>query len=269
MIVTCRPGYNRLPTYISMGTYIYLNIYPNGLMYVGSHKWSGVGKDPNYFGSSNVAKKYRWKPSRVFLLEELSPESSRLNREGEWIFAFCKKYGISKATWNLLSSASARSWCSQFSSNGRMLNGHNNAPPHDAVSMSKARETVKALGKQWPFWEGRTRDSFKKGVQKRIASGVQARSWEKAHMAATQPIVRSRRVLSLLKKGKGSLIQVWKDGDLLFTGTIHSAREKFHISLSWWRRFQQPRVEHAGYVFVNLSYEQALSYYKEVFGNDF
>lgn len=83
-------------------TYIYLNTYSNGYLYVGSHTWDGeVGVvDPDYIGSSGIAKGYGWIPEKIEILEVVEGER-RYSAEREWILKYCKEFGVSSISRNL------------------------------------------------------------------------------------------------------------------------------------------------------------------------
>lgn len=98
-------------------TYIYLNTYSNGYLYVGSHTWDGeVGVvDPDYIGSSGIAKGYGWIPEKIEILEVVEGER-RYSAEREWILKYCKEFGVSSISRNL-----QPLWAAPFK-DGLMLN---------------------------------------------------------------------------------------------------------------------------------------------------
>lgn len=80
---------------MSKSTYIYLNKYANGALYVGSHTWNGdrgvVDKD--YHGSSVLASKFGWVPVETVILEDVV-QSRKLVAEREWILKYCSEFGV-------------------------------------------------------------------------------------------------------------------------------------------------------------------------------
>lgn len=103
--------------------YIYLNEYPNGYLYVGSHSWNGEGLDPSYQGSSHIAKLYHWKPSKITILQTYTDKSISL--EKQWIENYCNKFGVSP----LVKKYANNDWVSRFKE-GLMLNCHSNDASH-------------------------------------------------------------------------------------------------------------------------------------------
>lgn len=123
-----------------MTTYVYLNTYASGLMYVGSHTWEGpVGEiDPNYKGSSHVAKIYSIEPVDIKILEVV-PDNRKFVAEKEWIVKYCTEYGIADEAkhWS-----KSKEWLSRFKEHGRMINLHANDVAC-ALEASHAPEAVK------------------------------------------------------------------------------------------------------------------------------
>lgn len=117
-------------------TYIYLNTYSNGYFYVGSHTWDGPEGvlDPNYHGSSGVAKHNNWLPVKEEILEVV-PIHRHYAAEREWILRFCIKFGIADCALVL---SPDNSWARKFKNHGKMLNLHcNNAEQATKASLSK------------------------------------------------------------------------------------------------------------------------------------
>ena len=84
-----------------------------------------------------------------------------------------------------------------------MLNGHCNEPPHDHEAMVKARETQRLNnGGAWhKFWEGRTKEGFRRAADKRIENGAQKKALERAHEKAWGPEAQVKRVETAKRNG--------------------------------------------------------------------
>lgn len=123
--------------------YIYLNEYPNGAMYVGSHTWDGPEGvlDTNYHGSSHVAQLYNWRPSKEVILEIVSPERKTV-AERYWILKYCESFGIHPAAIACDKEKNIK-FTSQFKI-GVMLNCHSNSAEqlvHDKDVWMKSHKT--------------------------------------------------------------------------------------------------------------------------------
>lgn len=129
-----------------MSTYIYLNRYANGYLYVGSHTWSGDGIDPNYHGSSKVALYYGWVPTSVEILQE-APQSKLLD-ESKFIRQFCKLNGIAPCA-KQMAQASNNTWVNNYK-DGLMLNCHSNTLDAARSSLTKEDYRNRAKGLQDP-----------------------------------------------------------------------------------------------------------------------
>lgn len=127
--------------------YIYLNTYDKGYLYVGSHKWDGEGIDPNYHGSSAVAKRYGWSPTKEEILEVVSPER-KLVAEREWIEKYCSEYGIAHIVkeWAKLHNA----WVQKYK-DGLMLNAHSNSA-YQMYANGHSKEAVKKQAASRALW---------------------------------------------------------------------------------------------------------------------
>ena len=102
-------------------TYIYLNTYKGGLLYVGIHKWNGDGIDPNYKGSTKLISSSKLESIRI--LEDVSNLSlkEQLLRESYWINYYCCKYGV----YRKVKYAGHVEWYNRYG-DGLMLNCHAN-----------------------------------------------------------------------------------------------------------------------------------------------
>lgn len=100
--------------------YIYLNTYENGYLYVGIHRWSGEGIDPNYYGSSSIARNFGWKPKKIEILEVLEKRED-LVKERFWIEKYAEIYGISDCVFR------RNKWTEKYKRHGLLLNGHSNS----------------------------------------------------------------------------------------------------------------------------------------------
>ena len=125
---------------MSKTTYIYLNEYPNGYLYVGSHSWNGEGLDPNYQGSSHIAKLYHWKPSKITILQTLDNPKEQLHIEGEVIYEYCSKFGVARIA-KVVANKNGNFWVDKFK-DGLMLNCQANNLAH-AVHNSHTEEACK------------------------------------------------------------------------------------------------------------------------------
>lgn len=118
-------------------TYIYLNTYLNGYLYVGSHTWDGPEGvlDPNYHGSSTVAEVNHWAPVKEEILEVVS-EDRKFIAEREWINFYADREGIADAAQKLY--RWSRVWINTKPKHGRLLNCHcNNAEQATEAARSK------------------------------------------------------------------------------------------------------------------------------------
>lgn len=160
--------------------YIYLNEYPNGYLYVGSHSWNGEGLDPNYQGSSHIAKLYHWKPSKITLLQVYQDKS--LSVEKEWIERYCNEYGVS----SLVKRYANSQWVSKFKE-GLMLNCHSNDASHlqTEENYKKSHETAMSNG------------SFQKFMSKSHSSESQRKSVQ----FVRNKEVQSKRIISMKESG--------------------------------------------------------------------
>lgn len=161
--------------------YIYLNEYPNGYLYVGSHSWNGEGLDPNYRGSSHIAKLYHWEPSKITILQVYRDKSLPLERE--WIERYCVKYGVS----HLVKRFASSQWVSRFKE-GLMINCHSNDASHL-----------------------QTEENYKKAHEAAVETGAFATFLSKSHTSESQrksaQFVRSKEVqtkrINSMKKSGG------------------------------------------------------------------
>lgn len=102
--------------------YVYLIVYTNGYMYVGSHTWKGVGLDPNYHGSSSIANRYNYTIEKEIILEVVVSKERKIVCEREWIDAFLNCFGIAPIALTT-SHANGNYWVDRFKS-GVMINCH-------------------------------------------------------------------------------------------------------------------------------------------------
>lgn len=123
-----------------MCTYVYLNYYANGNLYVGSHTWCGDGLDPNYFGSSKVANYFHWKPIKV---EVLCYSDDKLHDESKLIMKYCEMHGIACCA-KKMAHASGNTWVDNFK-DGLMLNCHANTM--DAARSALTKDIYSANAK--------------------------------------------------------------------------------------------------------------------------
>lgn len=79
--------------YIINMSYVYLNRYADGSLYVGKHHYSGKGLDPEYHGSSHLVKEGKFTSPLVeeTILYE-GPDYSK--KEVEFIQKYCSEYGV-------------------------------------------------------------------------------------------------------------------------------------------------------------------------------
>lgn len=110
---------------MSKTTYVYLNTYKdlqgNIYHYVGSHTWEGpLGYlDPNYHGSSHIAKLYGWKPIEESILE-VCTGFNKCQSEKYWIHYYATVLGVS-----MLAKQFSPKWAEQFKT-GSLLNYSDN-----------------------------------------------------------------------------------------------------------------------------------------------
>lgn len=157
-------------------TYIYLNEYPNGYLYVGSHTWDGpLGVvDPTYLGTSYVAKRYGWQPCSTTILEETV--KFRDKRERYWIERYAAVYGIADCA--RLLSPKNELWISKYARYGRLINCHAN----DASQCHNP-------------------ESFRKSFETRLKNGDIERSIRAAEAASHSPEVRAKAISTMRSSG--------------------------------------------------------------------
>ena len=188
-------------------TYIYLNKYPLGYLYVGSHTWKGEGIDSNYHGSSRIARSLGWLPTEQKILEVVSSKR-RFIAEKEWIEKYCQEYGIADCALCRYPPNSRvkaiNEWIKKFKSGGLMLNLH--AEPggwmyaqanHTKESYIKAITTRKERGfnNVRKAIDARIKESYIKAVTTRCKNGTQ----QMAQRAATA--ARDKAVTTRCKNG--------------------------------------------------------------------
>lgn len=250
-----------------MVTYVYLNTYENGYLYVGSHTWDGpAGQlDPNYHGSSTIANNFRWIPIKEEIIETLNETTKKLHREKYWIELYAFEVGIADLV--IGSPTSNKTFCSRFRPHGLLLNGHSNEPPHDHESMVKARETQRKTKGFGNMSQCHTPEARAKSFNTRLMNGSIHSSQRKAVLASSRPEVRRKIADSIdynkvikraweTRNGKGvkRVVEVWKDGEFLMSGYITTCCKElgnanWHNSVA--RAFRSGTTEfiHHGYTF--------------------
>lgn len=258
-------------------SYVYLNVYRNGYMYVGSHSWDGpTGElDPNYIGSSSVAKFYKWEPVKIKILEVTSKENA-LKREQWWINHYLKTFGIAPCCKVLMKYPN---WAEKWD-DGVMLNCHSNdaSVMTNPESQKKRIQTQRANGSLLRITQKasscRTSESFKKRVKtigdftEITAKALAAHTEEtyqkmvsnrsKTHYKNVAKSIDYSKVAIKLKQSKKGLINnnyLVKCGDLVGT-TISVCRQLGHPEWSIWvnRRWKKGLLEvsRGGYTFSLL-----------------
>ena len=113
-------------------TYIYLNTYKNGYLYVGAHTWDGPEGvlDPNYHGSSTIAELNKWTPIKEEILEVVSFDKNPISVECYYIVKYLKEFGISELA---VKFSHCKEWANSWN-RGLMLNCHANDCLHLATS---------------------------------------------------------------------------------------------------------------------------------------
>lgn len=242
-------------------TYIYLNKYETGAMYVGSHTWDGPegAVDEDYHGSSVIACKYGWVPVEVSILEVVSEERKYV-AEREWILKYCNEFGVHPIVKKLHPDFGL-----QFKT-GVLINCHSNSvecalrKAHSKEVRIKATETLKRNGKIVKWIEaGQTKESRDKAKQKLLESGkykelsrlgnstlsrakaleTQRRtgslqrkldkmhseeSYKKSSSKHNYKEIHEKRKETLLKSGNGYVrkdVVVYKDGIEVVRGSVH------------------------------------------------
>lgn len=160
-------------------TYIYLNRYENGCLYVGSHSWKGVvGElDPNYLGSSTLADSFGWVPVSVELLESVSKDR-KFTAEREWMLKYCNEFGVHPTVKYL-----HPEFGSKFGI-GLLLNCHSNSvePALSSTARTKSYKTRKERGliDKW-VKSGSTKEVRDKIFKIQLESGSFHRFLKAAH----------------------------------------------------------------------------------------
>lgn len=176
-------------------TYIYLNHYSNGCLYVGSHTWKGrVGElDPDYLGSSVLAESFGWRPVHIELLEEVTKDR-KFVAEREWILKYCKEFGVHPIV-KYLHPEFGRKF-----NTGLVLNCHANSaePALRPESRIKSYETRKARGliEAW-INSGCTKEARNKAFTTQVESGCFVR-----FLKSSQSLeVRAKRLITFKLSG--------------------------------------------------------------------
>lgn len=180
--------------------YIYLNEYPNGYLYVGSHTWNGNDGelDLSYLGSSAIARNMGWVPIKVTLLESVQNDR-KLIAEREWILRYCRKYGCAPQVKRI-----DPLWFSNFGE-GLMLNCHSNSaePILRKEVRERAHKTFVENGGFVKFMEAsRTPEVVKKSLNTRIATGGLLR-WSRAGCEAARTPEAVRKSIQVRKETGG------------------------------------------------------------------
>ena len=207
--------------------YIYLNTYPNGCLYVGSHKWDGEGIDPNYHGSSRVAMKYKWFPIKEEILEVVT-EDRKLVAEREWIEKYATLYGIADCTYSIAKTSRmyCLPWINRYRRGGRLLNLHSNNAmqalgAHTRETYKKSALTNKNKGfTPIAALRSRTADSYRKSVESRARNG-NAPDMVALNKASCSSEVRARRKVSV--RSKALKVKVLEKGSEIFEGLYDEA----------------------------------------------
>lgn len=242
-------------------TYIYLNKYETGAMYVGSHTWDGPegAVDEDYHGSSVIACKYGWVPVEVSILEVVSEERKYV-AEREWILKYCNEFGVHPIVKKLHPDFGL-----QFKT-GVLINCHSNSvecalrKAHSKEVRVKATETLKRNGKivKW-IKSGQTKESRDKAKKKLLESGrykelsrlgnstesrakaletqrktgsLQSKlekmhseeSYKKSSSKRNYKEIHEKRKRTLLESGKGYVrrnVVVYKDGIEIVRGSVY------------------------------------------------
>lgn len=175
--------------------YIYLNIYHNGYLYIGSHTWEGSGQDPSYEGSSAIAKRYNWHPIKQVVLEYVSPER-KFVAEREWIQKYLEVYGLSRAVGGLIKTPLR----DRYKGNGLMLNAHTNSAECAILNHARSVETQIRSGAFKKFMQaGHIHNSSKENIQ-RLVDGTTPEV--RRRQAESRNYHEIAKKLSISKKGK-------------------------------------------------------------------
>lgn len=239
-------------------TYIYLNEYDNGYLYVGSHTWKGSGIDPSYQGSSKVAEHYGWKPITSKILEVVSSERKFI-AESEWIKRYATEFGIADCA--LIFS---NQFTMKYKTHGLLLNLHSNTmeqayPKGLRVCMSKevrkvacpkAYKTQKSRGVGLPHYQHSDTDYNKM---------VSTRSKTSGYSLSSQTVDKIRKTKkqksSIPGYGKHLKCKVFKDGAFVTSGLITTVcRELGHKNwqsgISHHIRRGETTILYHGYQFI-------------------
>lgn len=191
--------------------YIYLNTYPNGYLYVGSHSWDGEGLDPNYHGSSFVAKRFGWIPIKEQILEEVT-DLRKLVAERYWIEKYAEEYGIADCALTLFKHA--RTWISKFKNHGRLLNCHAN----DASNACEAARSNESRKRQVAATDY---------VARTNKTDYKARKIDyKAFQESRQKHLNHKK-LQQIRCDKARKVSIEYNGEIIYQGNVTGAKIMF------------------------------------------
>lgn len=258
----------------SKTTYIYLNTYPNGYLYVGSHTWLGESGvlDPDYKGSSSVATHFNWSPQSIKILEVVSDERKFI-AESVYINQYAELYGIADCALLL----SSNQWTAKFKPHGLLLNLHSNSMEQaytkglEACSAPdvRSRAAIKAYKSTNGSNLKQTPESKAKSLATRRANG-QTLQWSKMFFSAATAAKRDYNAIQTksqqTKQSKRLLpgynsrhkVDVYKDSTLLYHN-ISVTKACTLLGNSSWSIYvnrvlsTEPQVFHHSYLFILLN----------------
>lgn len=176
-------------------TYIYLNQYSNGYLYVGSHTWKGKpGElDPECLGSSVLADSFGWSPVYIELLESVSNDR-KFVAEREWILKYCNEFGVHPTVKHL-----HPEFGGHFKT-GLLLNCHANStePALRMEARMKSYKTRKERGliDAW-INSGCTKEARAKAFKTQLESG----SFSRFLQSSQTPEVLAKRLMTFKLSG--------------------------------------------------------------------
>lgn len=246
---------------MSKSYYIYLNHYPKGYLYVGSHSWNGPkGQlDSTYEGSSSVAKQYGWVPTHIEIIK-VSTKDSVFTDESLLIQEYASKYGIADCALRVRSN----DFTSKYKAHGCLLNLHANTC-ENAIRAAHTAETLQKVAKTRHL-NGADKRFSTAGTKVASTSEVRAKAMNTMKLNGTMDLnswmsseARQKRADTLRSNYKKDpfyrvpkFVDVYRDEVLLMSGSFSNCFLKLNLgsraALSNWFR-QLPR-EKGSYVLI-------------------
>lgn len=265
-------------------SYIYLNTYSNGYLYIGSHTWTGPPGilDPSYHGSSHIASHFHWMPSKIEVLEQCLDER-KFVAEKEWIITYASKYGVAPLVFNF----TKNKFVQQYSNpRGLLINCHSNSAEQICTKESRRKNYlthVESGAQEYAVRQAikasHSKESCNKRTEAQRASGVLDRKLQnlniKAHtkeslakvvskrkelnsyVSGKQKELETRRILNI--KPVHRKVQVFDSANnLLFTGSVKKCC-RLAGNINWSsqvsKKFSQGKLQviHHGFLFKLIS----------------